>query len=561
MAVKFNTVNQTPIAEGGEGCIYEYGNQVIKVFKDTVDITAKERKVKSLLKLNLPSFIICPKDEVVDAKGKFIGYLMDRVYADEFKRLANRKYVVANNISTKDILEMLVKIQKTLAVLHNNNIFVGDLNDQNILFDRKNNVFFIDCDSWSIGSDHCSVAMDLFRDPKLVADHFNADTDHYAFAILAWKSLTRLHPFGGTMTPDMRILDRMQKGISVIDRADITVPKTVKSWKWVSPNLVKEFKNVFNDGGRTELNSLQDVCDNLCQCPKDGEYYFNKFTSCPFCNENAEVRMKPMSCGTMSGLKCFAVYNPDKVKIMFGKGVYLDQDNNIHVDKHTTKYTQGVQYHYLENGMQILEYASYFVVYSKQEYHFEKKFKTNIAVDGNHVYFVSEQNSFKKIEVRPEGNFITQICKCSNRSFFEVSDGDFCLVNYYDDQLIVNINGMNTVIKYPKKITNYGLHKDSVTKKWLLLFENEDGKFNTIVIDKNKVEFTTDAIRYQCQLSSVCFSNTTIFIPIDQKIRGYSYSKQAFKDFECTVVSDDSSLSRKGKGFIIVNPENMYVLE
>lgn len=561
MAVTFNTVNQTPIAEGGEGCIYAYGNQVIKIFKDSVDIKAKERKVNHLIKLKLPNFIVAPKDTVVDAKGKFIGYLMDRVYADEFKRLTNRKYVVANNITVKDILEMLVKVQNALAILHKNNIYMGDLNDQNILFDNRKDIFFIDCDSWSIGSDRCSVAMDLFRDPNLVADHFNADTDHYAFAILAWKSLTRLHPFGGTMKQDMRILDRMKNGISVIDRTDIIIPKTAKTWRWFSPNLVKEFKNVFNHGNRTALNSLSDVFSNLSQCPKDGEYFYNKFTSCPFCNDNAEVRMRPVSCGTMSGLKCFAVYHPDTVKIMFDRGVYLDQSGQIHVGNHTATYVSGVQYHYLENDIQVLEYPSKFVVYGKQEYTFEKQYKTSLVTDGNHIYFITPRNVFQKVEVRPEGNFISQICKCSNRSYFHVSGGDFCLVNYYDGQLIVNVNGMNAVVDYPNKIINYGLHKDSITKKWLLLFENENGKYETIVMDKNKLEFKTDAIRYQCQLGSVCFSNSTLFIPIDQKIRGYSYQKQAFKDFECSVVSDDSSLTRKGRGFVIVNPENMYILE
>ena len=52
------------------------------------------------------------------------------------------------------------------------------MNDQNILFDIKTkNVFLIDTDSWAIGSEKCEVAMDLFKDPKLFGDNFNADTD------------------------------------------------------------------------------------------------------------------------------------------------------------------------------------------------------------------------------------------------------------------------------------------------------------------------------------------------------------------------------------------------
>ena len=35
----------TPITEGGEGYIYEFGNDILKIYKPCVDIAAKEKKV------------------------------------------------------------------------------------------------------------------------------------------------------------------------------------------------------------------------------------------------------------------------------------------------------------------------------------------------------------------------------------------------------------------------------------------------------------------------------------------------------------------------------------
>ena len=201
------------LVEGGEGFIYENpksNDELIKVFKPNVDLKSKERKVKNLKSKKLPSNVIGPTD-IVTENNKFVGYSMKKIDGEEFKKLSNKKFVTSNNITNKDILDMLVDIKKVLDYLHTEDIYVGDLNEQNILFDSNFNTYFIDCDSWSIENDHCTVAMDLFKDPLLVNDGFNKETDTYAFSILAWKSLTRIHPFGGTMNPDIDILERMKK--------------------------------------------------------------------------------------------------------------------------------------------------------------------------------------------------------------------------------------------------------------------------------------------------------------------------------------------------------------
>ena len=74
------------------------------------------------------------------------------------------------------------------------------------------------------------------------------------------------------------------------------------------------------------------------------------------------------------------------------------------------------------------------------------------------------------------------------------------------------------------------------------------------------VEYETDQISYQCSLSAPCISNSTIYIPIDGKIRGFSYVRSIFKDFACDVVDHDSTLIKKKNQFVIVNHENIYKL-
>lgn len=561
MPIKFDTTTRTPLTEGGEGYIYEYNGKIIKTFKPHIDMSAKERKVNALMKASLPKAVITPIDSVLDMRGRFIGYCMEKVTGEEFKRLSNRKFVTANNITTKDILNMLVKVKSVLTEIHKKNIYVGDLNDQNILFDTVGNIYFIDCDSWTVGNDKCTVAMDLFKDPKLQTDNFNADTDNYAFMVLAWKSLTRAHPFGGTVEPDISILERMKRGISVIERKEIKLPRTTKDWKGFSPDLIAEFKNVFENGLRTLSDNLEDMQNNLSYCKKDKEYYYGKFSSCPYCDSRAQVNKKPVSQGVVGGLKLYAIYDGSEIKAVFDRDTYLDNDGFIVNGISEVTYRAGVRYYLFANHSFIEDMDDCFTFRNGKDYQIDKKYKSEIEVYRNKAYYISPKNTLTQLEIMLSGNGIKNICKVSNTAYFSVSRDNYCIVNYYTGKIIVNVNGINTIIDYDSDIVNYGIHRDEISGKWLIILEDSKGKFNTYVINGGTVEYKTDSIKYSCQLNCPCIYNSNIFIPVDGKIRGYSYNKSAFKDFECSVVSEESKLIKEKNRFVIVNFENVYYLE
>lgn len=564
MPIKFDTTTQIPLTEGGEGYIYEYNGKIIKTFKPHIDIAAKERKVNALMKTNLPQSVIKPIDIVLDMRGIFIGYSMEKVTGEEFKRLSNRKFSTANNITTKDILSMLVKIKAVLESLHKQHIYIGDLNDQNILFDTVRNVYLIDCDSWSVGNDKCTVAMDMFKDPKLQEDNFNEDTDNYAFAVLAWKSLTRFHPFGGTMDPDTSILERMKRGISVIGRSEIKLPRVAKDWKGFSPDLITAFKKIFECQQRNLYGTLEDMESNLSYCQKDKEYYYSKFSSCPYCDSSAQVNRKPISQGSVGGLKLYAIYDGTKIKTVFDRYTYLDNYGIVVSGEYHANYRMGVRNYFADKRTFISDGDMSFeidMLSNLKKYHIEKKYKSAIEVCGNKIYYISRKNTLTQLEIMSNGNAIKNICKVSNTAYFAVSWENYCIVNYYTGKLIININGTNTVIDYNSDIVNYGIHHDDVTGKWLVILEYSHGKFNTYVINKGQVEYRADNIKYSCQLNCPCISNSTIFIPVDGKIRGFAYQKSAFKDFECSVVSEESKLIKEKNRFVVVNLENVYHLE
>ena len=560
MPVKFDVTTRTPLTEGGEGFLYEYDGKIIKTFKPHIDLYAKERKIKALMKAGLPEAVVTPVDSVVDLRGGFIGYCMEKVSGEEFRRLSNRKFVTANNITTKEILDMLVKIKAVLKEIHGKNIYVGDLNDQNILFDKAGNIYFIDCDSWAIGSDTCTVAMDLFKDPNLREDHFDAGTDNYAFSVLAWKALTRIHPFGGTLSPDLSIMERMNRGISVIDRAEVRLPRMTKEWKGFSPALVAAFKNVFENGARTLSDHLEDMQNHLSFCRKDGEYYYSGFSSCPYCDSGAQVRKKPVSQGVVGGLKLYAIYDADKIKTVFDRYTYLDPEGYVNHGNQKEIY-KGARHYFLENKTRVLDYAdgfSFWPLNAEKSYQIRKKYKTQIETDGNAIYHIAEKNTLCKMEVTDNGNGIKNICKVSNTAYFAVSGDHYCVINYYTGKIIVSVDGTNTVMEYHSDLVNYGIHRDEISGKWLILLEDGSGRFLTCVINGGAAEYVTDSIKYTCPLNCPCIYNSNIFIPVDKKVRGYSYKKSEFKDFACSAVSEESRLIKEKNRFVIVNPENVY---
>ncbi len=555
--------NMTPMAEGGEGFIYEYGGDILKIYKKNVDIASKEKKITLLIQKNLPKEVVKPIQPVYDTHNNFIGYIMPKVSGEEIRVLTNKKYLKANGIGTNDILKMLVRIQEVVEQIHKVGVYIGDLNDQNILFDARGDVFFIDCDSWSIGTEKCEVVMDLYRDPLMSGNDFSESTDLYAESILIWKTITRIHPHGGTMNPDIDIMERMKRGISVIDNPAVKIPRTIKPWRNLSPLLIESLKKVFENKSRSLGRELADMYANLKFCDKDQEYYYGKFDRCPLCDVNAAVISKPKSQGVMGGLTLYAVLNERDVKVVLSESCYIGTDGNaVNIaNNHRLAYQKGKFYHFFSDGGLVLTDADniYFTT-KKDTYSIRKRHKGPIYVSGVDIYYISPANTFTRLSATDNGNGIRSIAKCSYDSYFAVDGGEYCIVNKYDGNLIINRNGMNVELPHQGSIINYGIHRDRVSGKWLVVLQDGSGVFRTVVICGNAVEYDTDQIKYECSLGNLCLSNSTIYIPIDGKIRGYSYQKQAFKDFECDVVTPDSRLIKNGAAFTIVNDENIYKL-
>jgi len=435
------------------------------------------------------------------------------------------------------------------------------LNDQNVQFNLKSRkIFLIDCDSWTIGTEKCKVAMDMFKDPHLVKDNFNEQTDIYSFCILAWKSLTRIHPFGGVMNPDVSLIDRMKKGISVIDNQKVVIPRTTKTWKNLSPQMIDGFKKVFESGDRLFGEYISEMLSNLTYCKKDDDYYFGEFSSCPLCDASAKIISKAILSGVENGFKIAKILKDEDVKMVFSSTIYLNKDDEVVDIESGTKVKK-------EKGIFLFNSAGEYIRHDRTNIHLKCKGQDTIlpikrgsyvVADSDKFYYISDNDFFTSMEILSSGIGTKTFQKCSNNVHFNVESGKYCILNIYDGKLIINIDGYFTTIDFNKKIRNSAQVYDSTLDRWLILIEDDSSVYHSYVIDKNEIKWSSNKVTYKCEVTNVDFDRGVIYIPVAGAIRGFNYKTLNYKDFSCSVVDSSSKLIKKNNQFVIVNDDNIY---
>jgi hypothetical protein len=234
---------------------------------------------------------------VQDVQGKVIGFQMPKLpdSSQPLKQLANPLYCQKHSIQTQAIVHLFQQIHHTLSQLHQANIIVGDLNDQNIFFSPPSPLpspFWIDSDSYQFALYPCPVANLSFLDPALyhVSDFsqqpvFTPHTDWYAYFVLLIKSLLQLHPYGGTHKQHKSLQARARAGISILNPAVIT-PQSARHPETLSDDLLHHLHLVFDKGHREPfpLNLLTSYENNLTTCPQCSLAYPRQRPSCPTCH-------------------------------------------------------------------------------------------------------------------------------------------------------------------------------------------------------------------------------------------------------------------------------------
>ncbi len=327
---------QDVIGVGGEGTIFKV------MLAQSLPIATKiyhqpnqrkAQKLKELIQLNLSdlSEIVSPLKLVWDSSSKVVGFTMKLLSSGQqaLDFLSVRKYREANSISTKDIMEIFIKLHKVLTELHQRGVIVGDLNPLNILF-KKTEIALIDADSFQFGSYPCEVATERCLNPRLYGVNlslkpaFRQEDDWYAFLVLFFSSLLLVHPYGG-VHPSIRTLTKRAQGkITVLDKS-VIYPKIAYSPDLVPKELKDIFLKTFAEHQSVSLNRdlLEEFKTDLIKCSTCDFYYPKYLKNCPGCTaKNQQIQQLRIQ---VKGVRMFEFLSTQGPIIFFkiiGKDIY-----------------------------------------------------------------------------------------------------------------------------------------------------------------------------------------------------------------------------------------------
>lgn len=307
------------LGTGGEAEIFDIGNDVaVKRFKPpghpdfllsppaqraaAARLAEHQQKIPALLRLALPSRVAAPLDAVQDRDGAIAGYTMPIVRdAEVLLRYGDRPFRDRGGVTNYSIVALLIDLHRTVAELHANGVVIGDFNDLNVLV-KGTECRLIDIDSAQFGSFVSSVFTVHFLDPRLtdgrtpfpIRPH-DCDSDWFAFAVMAFRLLLLVHPYGGIHRPlagGMRIAQdaRALERISVF-HPEVQVPKQALPFQTLPDALLQHFQATFERDRRGEfplalLGALQRM---RCRCGTE-----LATAQCPRCTAAAPRTARPL---------------------------------------------------------------------------------------------------------------------------------------------------------------------------------------------------------------------------------------------------------------------------
>ena len=581
----FDTTRHDPVASGGEGDIYDYNGEMIKIFKNPDVLDDKKKKLTWLAKNGkfLPTNICLPLRMVEDSSGKFIGYSMPKIVGDDIQKLSSKKYCRVRGITNKNVSEIMSEIASTLNALHLLGVVVGDLNDGAIIIRTSDNMpVFIDCDSWSIpGTSPCTVGMEGFIDPELIPPiKFTPESDDFAFGVISWKGYTRIHPYGGTLAGHEKdkLTDRMRRSLSVIsNRANIKFPPTTKFWDWMAPDMIETYKDTFEKRERGKLIKAHEEAPQLTYCDKCHDYFSSDYTSCPMCTTAKLKQKAPVNVGPKPGENIGMVSTPmfkeDEYLVILSLYLGIRQDGTV-VD--LTNPSRSF-------GKMTLDTVDLFLgepIYYNDDTirtpygNLKKAWKQPVIVCGDSIYYylggiqkASVVNG--KLYSGKLRDGLSGVPVYYNVYKVDTAETAACVTNILG-KLHYEVYSSKTGVKSHLapgigKIVSYGIHYDYVKDSWLMIMCSLTERVSYYTTGKSgtfaQIDLDAIGLPEAVDPGNIEYVNGILYWPEDSKIVGYNLAKNVKKDFMCKDVNMSSKLVQnpKTKKFYIQNIDNIFV--
>ncbi len=291
------------IGQGGEAEVYDLGDgRVLKWWKpaDHPDYdglpheqaNATRRLAEAPAKLralpgNLPRAVVAPCGFALASKRstQVVGYLMPKISGTPLHQYGEIRWRRGHSVDGAELVAMLLALHDAIAGLHAAGVVIGDCNDLNVLVDGRR-VHLIDVDSYQFGGFACPMFSERFVDPRLcdaqqlvpVRPH-DADSDWFAFAVMVFRSLLGVGPWGG-VAKNVAAGARALRRLSVLG-AGITYPRAARPLAALGDDVLGTFREIFERDRRGMFPRA--LLERLAwrRCASCGEEHGR--TRCPGC--------------------------------------------------------------------------------------------------------------------------------------------------------------------------------------------------------------------------------------------------------------------------------------
>ena len=296
------------LGQGGEAEVYDLGDgRVVKWWKpaDHADFdglpdaqaAARARIAEAPAKLralpgNLPAAVVAPCGLALAKKGggDVVGYVMPKVAGTPLHSYGELKWRRDHPVPGGDVVAALLTLHDAIAGLHRAGVVIGDCNDLNVLVAGRA-VHLIDVDSYQFGGYRCAMFSERFVDPRLcdpqgflVRPH-DHDGDWFAFAVMAFRSLLGVGPWGGVHAK-CPAGSRPARRLSVLG-ADITYPRAARPLAILPDDLLGTFRQIFEHDLRGPFPRAALERLRLQPCATCGDEHAR--VRCPSCQTRAHV--------------------------------------------------------------------------------------------------------------------------------------------------------------------------------------------------------------------------------------------------------------------------------
>ncbi|HEX4420307.1 MAG TPA: hypothetical protein VH165_20465 [Kofleriaceae bacterium] len=290
------------IGEGGEAEIYDLGDgRVLKWWKPPghpdfagapeAQAAAAHRIAERPARLralpgSLPPEVIAPCGFATAGRraAEIVGYVMPRVAGEPLHSYGEPRWRRDHPVDGNDVVAALLALHAAIDRLHRLGVVIGDCNDLNVLVDGRR-VALIDVDSYQLAGYPCPMFSERFVDPRLcdarlqpVRPH-DAASDWFAFAVMVFRSLFGVSPWGGVTrrcSGAARTLQRI-----TVYASDVIYPRAARPLATVPDELGHVFRAIFerDERGGFPRGALAQL--RFVRCARCGDEHAR--IRCPAC--------------------------------------------------------------------------------------------------------------------------------------------------------------------------------------------------------------------------------------------------------------------------------------